>query len=356
MLPPDRKNNFGALRLLFANLVIYYHSYFLIDGDARRDILYKVSGTIPVGTVAVSGFFLISGYLVVKSYTNSVSVKDYLVKRLLRIWPGYAVAFLISVLVVAPLGGAKLADINVLNNVTCFLTFQAPCVDGVVFHGLSQEKVNGSMWTISYEMRCYVLVILLGACGFLHDRRKFLALTACLGVAVFLPLNIKLPFYRVFGSLSADVLLIGLFCAGGVFYLYRDRIRFRVGYAVIALPIWLALQFSVATAQIALMTAGAYILFYVATRKGDNFIGRFTENTDLSYGIYLYSYPIQQLILWRDRDIGTYKLLGISLVGAWVLGALSWYVVERPALRLKPRSVHRKMAPAAALVGADERN
>lgn len=355
MLSPDRKNNFGVLRLLFANLVVYYHSYFLIDGDAHRDIFYKVSGTMPVGTLAVAGFFLISGYLVVKSYTNSSSVKDYLVKRLLRIWPGYAVAFLISLLVVAPLGGANLADINLPRNVACFLTFQAPCVDGV-FHGLAQEKVNGSMWTISYEMRCYILVILLGACGFLHDRRKLLVLTVCLGLAVFLPLNTKLPFSRVFGTLSADVLLIGLFCAGGVFYLYRDRIRFRFPHAVIALLIWLALQFNVATAEVALMTAGAYILFYVATRKGDNVIGRFTDKTDLSYGIYLYSYPIQQLILWWDRDVGIYKLLGISMATAWILGAVSWYVVERPALRLKPRSEHREVAPAAALVSADERN
>ncbi len=344
MLSHDRKNNFGVLRLLFANLVVYYHSYFLIDGDARRDIFHKISGAMPVGTLAVAGFFLISGYLVVKSYTNSVSVRDYLVKRLLRIWPGYAVAFLVSLLVVAPLGGAKLADVNVLRNVSCFLTFQAPCVDGV-FHGLSQERINGSMWTISYEIRCYLLVILLGACGFVHDRRKFLVLTVCLGLAAFLPLNIKLPFSRVFGALSSDVLLIGLFCAGGVFYLYRDRIRFRVPHALIALPIWFALQFNVATAEIALMTAGAYILFYVATRKGDNSMGRFTEKTDLSYGIYLYAYPIQQLILWRDRDIGMYKLLGISVASAWVLGAVSWYVVEMPALRLKPRSV--ELAPAA---------
>ena len=346
MLSPDRKNNFGALRLLFANLVVYYHAYFLIDGDARRDLLYKVSGAMPTGALAVCGFFLISGYLVVKSYTTSNSVKDYLVKRFLRIWPGYAVAFLISILVVAPLGGVKLADIDVLRNVSCFMKFQPPCVDRV-FYGLSVEKINGSMWTISYEVRCYLLIILLGACGLLHDRRKFLILTICLGLAAFAPQNIKLPFPSVFGVFGADVLLIGLFCAGGVFYLYRDLIAFRLRYAVIALPLWLALQLSQTTAQVALMTAGAYILFYVATRRGDNFMSRFTEKTDLSYGIYLYSFPIQQLILWYDRDIGMYKLAGISLVLAWILGAFSWYVVERPVLRLKSGSAHREWARGA---------
>jgi peptidoglycan/LPS O-acetylase OafA/YrhL len=340
----DRQNNFGVLRLLFANLVIYYHSYFLIDGDAHRDIFHKAFASMPLGTLAVAGFFLISGYLIVKSYSNSKSVKDYFVKRLLRIWPGFAVAFLISLFVVAPLGGAKLADANVLRNVIFFLTFQGPYVDGA-FHGLPQEKINGSMWTISYEMRCYMLVILLGACGFLRDRRKFLALTICIGIAVFLPKNFRLPFPSIFGVVGADVLWAGVFCAGGLFYLYRDVIKLRFRYALLAVPIFFVLQFNDATAQIALMTAGAYILFWVATYKGDNAMSRFTQKTDFSYGIYLYAYPVQQLILWYDRDIGMFGLLGISLVITWILGAISWYVVERPALRRKPRSVHRQLAP-----------
>lgn len=354
MQSSDRKNNFGVLRLLFANLVICYHSYFLIDGDARRDIFHSVSGAMPLGSLAVAGFFLISGYLIVKSYSNSRSVKDYLVKRLLRIWPGYAVAYLVSLLIVAPLGGGKLADIRVLKDIFWFLTFQEPHVGGV-FHGLAQERINGSMWTISYELRCYILVIPLGACGFLRDRRKFLALTACFGIAAFLPKNFSFPFPAVFGTVGADVLLIGVFCAGGLFYLYRDLIKFRLRYAMMALPIFFALQLREATAQIAMMTAGAYILFCVATYKGDNAVSRLTEKTDFSYGIYLYSYPVQQLILWHDRNIDMYELLGISVVIAWILGAISWYMVERPALRLKPRPVHRKLAPAAGMPVADER-
>jgi peptidoglycan/LPS O-acetylase OafA/YrhL len=193
ILAADRKNNFGVLRLLFANLVIYYHSYFLIDGNARRDIFHKVSGVMLLGTLAVAGFFIISGYLIVKSHSHSKSTKDYFVKRLLRIWPGYAVAFLISLLVVAPWGSAKLADTNILKNLFCFLTFQEPYV-ARVFRGLPQERVNGSMWTIAYELRCYMLVILLGACGFLRDRRKFLILTICIGIAAFLPRHFSLPF------------------------------------------------------------------------------------------------------------------------------------------------------------------
>jgi peptidoglycan/LPS O-acetylase OafA/YrhL len=349
----ERRNNFGVLRLLFANLVICYHSYFLIDGDARRDVFHKLSGSMPLGALAVAGFFLISGYLIVKSYSNSRSVKDYFLKRLLRIWPGYAVAFLISLFIVAPLGGAKLAGTDVAKNIFRFLTFQEPYAEGA-FRGLAQEHINGSMWTISYELRCYMLVILLGACGFLRDRRKFLALTICSGFAVSLPQSLALPYPGVFGTLGADVLYVGVFCAGGLFYLYRDRIKLRLRYAVLALPLFFALQFHEATAQIAIMTAGAYILFCVATWKGDNTMSRLTEKTDLSYGIYLYAYPVQQLILWHDRNISMYELLGLTLPIAWLLGAVSWYVVEKPALRLKPRPAQRKSAPAGGLLVADE--
>jgi peptidoglycan/LPS O-acetylase OafA/YrhL len=336
MPPSDKKNNFGVLRLFFANLVICYHSYFLIDGDTHRDIFYRAFGTTALGGLGVAGFFLISGFLVVKSYCTSKSVKGYFLKRFLRIWPGFAVAFLVCLFIVVPLGGGQLAGVNVLKNIYRFMTFQEPDADGV-FHGLAQEQINGSMWTISYEFRCYMLVILLGACGLLRDRRKFLALTLLFGLAAFLPRNFSLPYPGIFGAVSSDILFTGVFCAGGLFYLYRDVIKLRLRYALLAFPLFIALLFGEATTQIALMTAGAYILFCIANYKGDNAMSRFTEKTDFSYGIYLYSYPVQQLILWHDRTINMYQLMGLSLVFAWILGAMSWFLVEKPALSLKSR-------------------
>src|SRR5690349_3903397 len=89
------RNGFGALRLIFASLVIVSHTPEIIDGDRRNEILTNVFGTISFGELAVFGFFIVSGYLITSSYLSSRSPIDYLLRRVARIYPGFIIAFLI---------------------------------------------------------------------------------------------------------------------------------------------------------------------------------------------------------------------------------------------------------------------
>src|ERR1700722_9985256 len=92
-----RANNFSILRMLFATLVILSHSYELIDGNRSREMLTHIFGTISFGILAVDGFFIVSGYLITKSYLSSAPM-NYLCKRILRIYPGFIIAFIASII------------------------------------------------------------------------------------------------------------------------------------------------------------------------------------------------------------------------------------------------------------------
>lgn len=111
----DHDNGFGLMRLVFATLVLVSHGPELLDGNRGREILTQVFGGLSFGEFAVDGFFVISGALITASWMNAASARDYLWRRITRIYPGFLAAIAaiaVSVLVVAPLGGGGLARVR----------------------------------------------------------------------------------------------------------------------------------------------------------------------------------------------------------------------------------------------------
>ena len=229
-----RDNNFNLLRFGLAVLVILAHSPELIDGDRHREILTRLFGTLSFGEVAVDGFFLLSGFLILQSWQRSPSLPGYLLKRVTRIYPGFLMASLVCAVVVGPLGadpGRYFAGMNWPKFVQEALKLQMPLVPPV-FQGTPHPYVNGAMWTISCEFRCYMLVGLLGVCGLAGRRAVWLALAlvALGGTLVLGPpkqATTQGLVRLLIGQPEELVRLAAYFAAGACFFLGRDQIPLK---------------------------------------------------------------------------------------------------------------------------------
>ena len=173
--PPPRTRNvtFDLMRLVFACMVLLAHAPEITDGNDRRELLgSRLHVPLTFGLLGINGFFLLSGNLIARSWLGTPRLLDFLQKRLLRIVPGYAVAVLVSVVAVglaAPGSAHFFRDLFSGHFVTSVLLLSAPLTPPV-FPRLVTAGVNGSLWTIAYEFRCYLMVALLGATGVLRLR------------------------------------------------------------------------------------------------------------------------------------------------------------------------------------------
>ena len=340
-------NAIGALRLLFASLVIVSHSPEMLDGGPGREPLYRFLHTLTFGGLAVDAFFLISGYLITASFVSSANVGAYFMKRVLRIYPAFVVCSLLCVLLVAPLGGASLAHLGLggWTRLTYRLAMlKSPEVAGA-FSGLPYATLNGSAWTISYEFRCYILAALLGIAGLYARPRVYVVLTAAvLAASVALgwssTATMQVPGWveAIFGDPLQSARLLSAFMVGACFWLYRRSLPLKGLYAAVAAVALGGLAFSPHFAEPALVLLGGYILFWVSFKVRWKPLLTINARDDISYGTYLYAWPIGIVLIWYWRAIPAPALTLLTLAGALALGAISWFVVERPALKWKPRS------------------
>lgn len=353
-------NAIGALRLLFASLVIVSHSYEMLDGGDRREPLHRVFHTFSLGVLAVDAFFLISGYLITASFVSSAGVTDYFRKRILRIYPAFIVSSLLCVFVVAPLGGAAMNALGAGDWARLgyrLLLLKSPEVPGA-FAGLGAPALNGSAWSISYEFRCYILAALLGLIGLYNRPKTFVALTLAVlvaSIALGWPdggLGVPGWFEASLGDPAQDARLLGAFMIGACFWLYRKSLPLDGRYAAVAAVLLCPLMFSRHFGEPALMLLGGYILFWTSFKARWKPLLTINARQDISYGTYLYAWPIAILMVWYWGTIPAPALILLTVIGAMILGAASWYAVERPALRWKPKGKRQELKEEASPVAA----
>lgn len=330
-------NSFNLVRLFFATLVIFTHSYAIYDGHPYRDILYRLTGSLSLGDVAVDGFFIVSGFLIAGSYLQSRSPWHYFQKRVLRIYPAYLVCYLICITLVAWFSGAAAPDASSIPVIVAKAFLLAPPTLGTEFPGLAFSFLNGSAWTIAFEFRCYVILAVFGMIGLLERRSLVLAIFGLLLVLDFITIEYSPPGYVLVGDTENGIRFMALFLAGVLHQLYRDRIVYSARGAALCLVAAVACMFWAPIAEIGLCLFGAYVILWFALHGPLNRVGGLLKS-DISYGLYLYGWPIQSLIIYYATGISPTAVTFVALPLAALCGWISWQLIEKPALSLKSRA------------------
>ncbi|MCI2239851.1 acyltransferase family protein [Kineococcus sp. TRM81007] len=327
-----RSNSLNVLRLTLAVTVAVVHG--MENGFGHQPQV----GSTDLGSLAVDGFFVISGFLVARSFLRLGSLRRYAWHRFLRIAPGFWVCLLVTAAVVAPLAavlsgrpatavleGPETAVSYVTANAALLMRqFGVSAVTDPVEGG--QAVLDGSLWTLFFEACCYGAVAALGVLGVLRRRRWLLlacgllwAATIASAAGVDLGTELMLRFLFVF--------LLG--AAGHVF---ADRVPVSGLLAAACVPLVVAGLHLLPDHRALAGPAFAYLFLWAAVRLPL----RQDPRWDLSYGLYVYHWPIQLLLaLAGAAALGTAGFVALSLLLACAAAAASWLLVESPALRLK---------------------
>lgn len=338
-------NNFDFLRFLAALFVLITHSFALKGIPDNLDYLGRITNKYyPLSFFGVQFFFLISGYLILKSYLSDSRPVYYLWKRFLRLIPGLLVLLLFVALFLGPSFttltlSAYFSEWSTIRNflMNIFIFKLSGNLPGVFSNLPLPNELVGSLWTLSFEVLCYLGIPILGILGLLKYRSLLLFFYAFLTVLCFFPyLTYQYTLPIVHLKLSNLISFSSFFLGGMLVHLYRDKIKYTPIIFFISFIIIIC-SFIFNNSWFILFSGHVlvpYILFYIAFLPSS--LNKFGKWGDFSYGIYIYGFPIQQtLVHITENSTSVEVLILLSIILTLPFAYLSWKFVEEPALRLK---------------------
>ncbi len=320
------KNNFDLIRLIAALMVVFGHSFVLFKNNGSYDPIQNIFHESS-GTLAVYIFFFLSGIFISASFLNKKDHISFVRMRFFRIWPGLIICTIFTVLVI----GILFTDLTfkqfffntdtwtyLISNIS-FYNSTSHRLPGLFVNNPYGSAVNGSLWTLPFEVKCYCLVFLFGVTGLLNKRIPM--------ALFFLVLVYLLIFHSSYIDFFGGKLLL-FFVAGMVAYLFNDILI--LDYRI-ALPAILICAFIYRTD---FFTLGFYITLIYSTivLSASRIFRKIKLPGDYSYGIYIYGFLIQQTLIHLFPDLSPYPGFFISLPIVFILSALSWHLIEKPAI------------------------
>jgi peptidoglycan/LPS O-acetylase OafA/YrhL len=332
----DRENNFNLLRILAAGAVLVSHAYPISLGPGSVEPLDHVLG-MSLGTLAVITFFCISGYFISKSYHNRRSAIEFAAARAMRIYPGLITVLVLTALVLGPVFtktdlALYFSDRDTLlyipRNLRLWpLQYELP---GVFGDNVYPGAINGSLWTLAYEVACYTMVAVVGKLGLALNSRRFAGFLAAY-IACYVA---ALPFVRSSSDhlmILRNIHLLSLpFVIGMTLFQFRQRIPF----SLLTLSVFCtvsAISYGSPWFHELFLLTWSYAMLYLGFLKYQPLLA-YNRLGDYSYGMYIYAFPVQQAISALYEGCTPVVMMALSLPATLVFAIVSWHFVEKRAL------------------------
>lgn len=325
----NNKNCFDFLRFFFAANILLAHLCELSQNKSL-EFLSNFSNS----SIAVKGFFIISGFLVTKSYTNTPSLKEYFIKRAKRILPAYIIVLLFSAIILSFFSSFSFSvyfsDINVYQYLgwnSIFLNFICPCLPGLFENNL-MCTVNGALWTLKVEEGFYiVLPFIFYAIN--KTKKPFLILG---GLYVLSLLYwFVMDFYLNQPLLAKQLPGYLAYFATGIFLFLNFDFVLENKKSLFTLAVLLLIFSYFSYFQIDFFYPAAFGLTLIIVAYNLPFLNNFGKYGDFTYGLYIYHFPIIQLFRHNDlfekynSILMAFSVILISLFFA----VFSWFFVEK---------------------------
>ena len=331
-------NNFDLLRLISAIFVLVSHCYELLNKLAFEPLYFASSGLLRFSTVGLYSFFFISGYLVSRSFYKTESVKLFVWKRFLRIYPALIFTVIITVFIIAPAFTNETLTAYFLNIGTykylvtisgLKIEYFLPGVFQNIKH--TDHGVNGSLWSISLELKLYISLILFASVN--RPRKKILCIIPLILSIIFTCL-VQINYWHLQNSFDElHCRLIIIFFIGYVcsvyyrsFYINWTRLLILLFTYFLSLIYFNSFRFIIEPFFFAFLIL--QISYLLPVQK---------LTMDISYGIYIYAFLVTQLVLEIYRFINPVSLILIVMLVVFPLSIFSWTFIESRALKYKSK-------------------
>ena len=338
-----QKNNFDLIRLVLALVVFLFHVSELTGKNEFHFMIHFANAS-----VAVHSFFIVSGFLIFMSYERSKSVKQYFSKRLKRIAPGYIAVILLCFLFLSLL--SKLPAIQyfsspesakyLLANLS-MLNFIHPNLPGV-FDGHRYTSVNGALWTIKVELAFYLIVPIIARFCKITKPVAVLTIIFILSAVYFFAATLL---YKQSGDpiyLTLQRQLPGqlMFFAGGALIYYYFELFKRYSVAILIPAVFGFLLYDPASYLLYPVYSVSLSVIVIYLALIFPYMGHIARYGDLSYGIYIWHFPIIQTFIsmgffdskpWIAFIFVSVTILAVSMI--------SWHLIEKPFLSEKSHYV-----------------